>query len=251
MRRYGLVGKDIGYSFSKGYFTEKFATLGIEDAIYTNYDLEDIAQISTLFKEVDTLCGLNVTIPYKENVIPYLTELDPIAQEIGAVNTIAFSGKEIIGFNTDTLGFRASLQPHLTQAMNKAMVLGTGGASKAVLHVLRELDIEATKVSRDPRKGDITYADLNAGMVADHKLIINCTPLGTFPKISKKPELPYEGVHDAHLLYDLVYNPLKSAFLLEGESRGAAICNGIRMLELQAEASWNIWQSTSGAGAAG
>lgn len=242
MRRYGLVGNRISYSFSKGYFTQKFTQMGIKDTVYDNFDLDDISEITVLLKNPQ-IKGLNVTIPYKEAVIPYIDRLHPVADEIGAVNTISFSGDQVVGHNTDALGFKLSLMPLLKDSIKKALVLGTGGASKAVLHVLEELNIRVTNVSRSGNKGDITYDDLTTQVINHHKLIVNTTPVGTFPNISLKPALPYEGLTSEHVLYDLVYNPLKTAFLEEGFNRGATISNGIRMLELQAEAAWEIWQS--------
>lgn len=241
--KYGLIGKNISYSFSKGYFTEKFVKLGLTDRIYENYDLDKIDEVMSILNDKD-IRGLNVTVPYKEAVIPFLTEMHPMALEIGAVNTIAFKDGMKIGHNTDALGFKASLLPHLPKNTKKALILGTGGASKAVIYVLNELDILPTLVSRELSRGDVTYDSLTELQVSQHQLIINCSPVGTYPNIGLKPAIPYNGIGRNHLLYDLVYNPNKTAFLQEGEDRGASICNGIRMLEFQAEAAWNIWQAS-------
>ena len=242
--KYGLIGRDIAYSFSKKYFTEKFNSLEGLEATYENFDLPDIGGIESVFRENPDLQGLNVTIPYKEAIIPYLTELDEEAAAVGAVNTIALSNGKRTGHNTDVIGFKNALVPFLKKYHNKALVLGTGGASKAVHHVLKELGLKASTVSRDTGKGHYTYQDLTEAVVADHGLIVNCTPLGTYPGIDQKPAIPYRGIGKNHILFDLVYNPPKSAFLREGEQKGATIINGLKMLELQAEASWEIWQGT-------
>ncbi len=244
MDKYGLVGKNISYSFSRGYFTEKFARLGLENVTYENYDLQEIGEIESVFKNEVGLKGLNVTIPYKEEVIPFLNELHPVAEEIGAVNTIAFQGDIRIGHNTDAIGFKASLIPMLPDNCKQALILGTGGASKAIRHVLTELEIAYTIVSRQPEEGMYSYDELDKEIIAANLLIVNSTPLGTYPNIGLRPEIPYDGIGERHCLFDLVYNPAKTAFLTEGEKRGARIANGLRMLELQAEASWNIWQNT-------
>ena len=245
MDRYGLIGKDIAYSFSKRYFSEKFSKSGTINASYENFDLAEIDAVESVFQNIPGLKGLNVTIPYKEAIIPFLSDLDPVAAKIRAVNTIALSSGKRIGYNTDVIGFRESLLPLLPKNCSKAMVLGTGGASKAVRFVLNELDLKTTLVSRKSTKGDTTYTALTPEEVSTHSLLINCTPLGTHPAVEEKPPIPYEGIGPGHLLYDLVYNPPKSAFLSEGEKQGAAIINGLRMLELQAEAAWQIWQENS------
>ncbi|WP_343485816.1 shikimate dehydrogenase [Allomuricauda sp. d1] len=240
--RYGLVGRHISYSFSKGYFTEKFKELGLSGHSYENFDLDDISEFESLIAE-NTLRGLNVTIPYKEAVIPFLDAVAETAQEIGAVNTIEFSENRCIGHNTDAFGFQKSLEPLLQSHHNKALILGTGGASKAVAHVLESLGIVYTFVSRSVKKDSYDYGQLDKNIMSEHHIIVNCTPLGTHPNIDEKPEIPYQYLDSRHLLYDLIYNPEKTAFLSEGEKRGCMIKNGLEMLQLQAEKSWQIWNS--------
>lgn len=243
MHRYGLIGRSISYSFSPGYFTKKFEALELKDHEYKIYDLDSIQEFPNLLEREPELCGLNVTIPYKEEIIPFLDELDPIAKEIGAVNTICFHNGKITGFNTDVVGFEKSILPFLVPTDSKALVLGTGGASKAVLHVLKSLGIAPKTVSRTPGPGKLTYEEITPALIRDHEIIINCTPLGTFPDIHKKPSLPYESISKDHLLFDLIYNPEKTAFLKEGEASGARFSNGQAMLVEQAEASWALWKS--------
>ncbi len=241
--RYGLVGKNISYSFSKGYFTQKFADMGLNDYSYENFDLQHINEFRELVRNTTGLKGLNVTIPYKEEVLPFLTGLDETAGQIGAVNTIKLRGEELIGYNTDAHGFQKSLEPFLAKHHTSALILGTGGASKAVAFVLRQLGMAFRFVSRNPTHNQMGYTEIDEETLERHQVIINCTPLGTYPNVAQKPPLPYPYLNKEHLLYDLIYNPSKTAFLLEGESRGATICNGLRMLELQAEKAWEIWNS--------
>lgn len=243
MHKYGLIGKSIAYSFSPGYFAAKFQHLGLKDYRYEIFDLEDISQFPDLIEAESPLLGLNVTIPYKEAVVPYLDTLSEEAKAIGAVNTICFAEGQLIGHNTDIQGFKESISLLLQEKRPQTLVLGSGGASKAIIHALQQLDLPFTQVSRRAQAGMITYGELTKDLVRSHTLIINCTPLGTFPNIEEKPGIPYDGITSEHLLYDLVYTPEKSAFLAEGEARGAGICNGLPMLEGQAEASWKLWQS--------
>lgn len=238
-----MVGKNISYSFSKGYFTEKFSDLGLEGYSYENFDLQHIGDFPQLLSSNPNVKGLNVTIPYKQEVIPYLDGLDGKAQEIGAVNTIAFNGGSLIGYNTDAYGFEKSITPHLRPHHSKALILGTGGASKAIAYVFGQLGIGVTYVSRSPDERQIGYNDLNRHVLADHPILVNCTPLGTHPDIDRKPDIPYAYLSDRHLLFDLIYNPEKTAFLKEGERHGSQIVNGLRMLQLQADRAWEIWQS--------
>jgi shikimate dehydrogenase len=240
--KYGLIGKDISYSFSKNYFTSKFNELGLNNHEYVNYDLKSIDEFKDIkSKEVK---GLNVTIPYKEGIIEFLDEIDDEAKLIGAVNTIKIDNKgNLTGFNTDVYGFEESLKPRLNKSHKKALVLGTGGASKAVCFVLDKLKIDYLLVSRNPEKSQISYTDLNKGLLEKYTIIINCTPQGTYPKVDECPKIPYNYITKKHLLYDLIYNPEKTRFLKEGEKRGADISNGLKMLELQAEKSWNIWMT--------
>lgn len=243
MRRFGLIGKDISYSFSPGYFRNKFRELGLEDCIYEVYDLPEISGFPGLLDRHPDLEGLNVTIPYKEAVIPYLDHLEEQAAEIGAVNTLRFSRNGLEGYNTDVIGFRESLRPLLKPTDRAALILGTGGASKAVAFGLRQLDIPFRFVSRNPENGQLSYGDVNAGLLKHYQILVNCTPLGTHPDVDKAPSLPYASLDNSHLLYDLIYNPSETTFLKEGLKRGARVKNGLQMLHLQAEASWNIWNS--------
>ncbi|MDF0706363.1 shikimate dehydrogenase family protein [Flagellimonas okinawensis] len=240
MYRYGLLGRNISYSFSQGYFTQKFKDLGLTDHSYENFDIQHISEFKNVLVQKN-LKGLNVTIPYKQDVIPYLDELDSKAAKIGAVNTIQFSEKGLKGFNTDAYGFKKSLEPFLQAHHTHALILGTGGASKAVRFVLDELGIANTYVSRTKKEGQLTYEELDKTLMEQNTLIVNCTPLGTYPNIENKPELPYQFIGNGHLLYDLIYNPEKTSFLSIGEANGAAICNGLKMLEQQAEKAWEIW----------
>tara|TARA_R110002033_G_scaffold28871_1_gene64764 strand:- start:24766 stop:25515 length:750 start_codon:yes stop_codon:yes gene_type:complete len=239
--RFGLIGKNIEYSFSRAYFTQKFKDLNIDNYSYENFDFQDIHELAAVLKNETDIRGFNVTIPYKEEVITFLSEIDRKAAAIGAVNTIKFTKKGLKGYNTDYYGFQQSIAPFLKKQHKKALILGTGGASKAVAFVFKELGIAYTFVSRKPKNEQLTYSDLNAKIIEEHMVIVNCTPLGTFPDIELKPDIPYSFIGKKHLLFDLIYNPEKTAFLLEGESRGATIKNGDKMLELQAEKAWEIW----------
>lgn len=241
MIKYGLIGFPLSHSFSKKYFTEKFDKEAIGDHSYELFPIEQIKLLPSLLASEPLLRGLNVTIPYKEQVLPYLDELSPVVQEIQACNCIRIDKGRLIGYNTDVIGFEQTLQRKLTTQHKKALVLGTGGAAKAVHYVLRKNGIEYLEVSRSAKAGCITYASLSKDIVSDHTLIVNTTPLGMFPQIEDAPELPYELLNEQHYLYDLVYNPAKTKFLLEGEKRGAVIQNGADMLVIQAEASWEIW----------
>ncbi len=241
--RFGLIGRDIGYSFSRGYFTEKFHALGLTDHSYENFDLAEITDFPELIGITKDIKGFNVTIPYKEAILPYLTKIDDEAQKIGAVNTIKVEGSTLTGYNTDVYGFQKSLEPMLNETHKNALILGTGGASKAVAYVFDKLGINYHQVSRRPKTGQLAYAGLTYDILQSHPIVVNATPLGTHPNVDEKPPLPYESLTDRHLLFDLIYNPSKTAFLKEGEQRGAAIQNGLRMLELQAEKAWELWTS--------
>lgn len=241
--KFGLVGKNISYSFSKGYFTQKFITLGLNEHTYENFDLVQIEDFQKLINQNKDLKGLNVTIPYKEAIIPYLDELNPKAKKIGAVNTIKFTKMGLKGYNTDIYGFKKSIRPFLKKHHKRALILGTGGASKAVAFVFGELGLDFKYVSRRPVGNQFSYMDLNEKILDKYTILVNCTPLGTFPNIEEKPDIPYQFIQDKHLLFDLIYNPEKTAFLKEGEKQGASICNGHKMLELQAEKAWKIWNS--------
>lgn len=239
-RRFGLIGRNISYSFSKGYFTEKFRKLNLDTCSYENFDLEEISGVSKILT-TKGIAGLNVTIPYKEHIIPFLDDLDEDAKSIGAVNTIKFTSEGTKGFNTDAYGFHNALVPLLSKDSKKALILGTGGASKAIVFVLSQLGIEHQYVSRSPVNGQLGYTQLDKSILEEHLLIINCSPVGTHPNINDKPSLPYEHIGKHHLLFDLIYNPEVTAFLKEGKKRGARIQNGLSMLEFQAEEAWRIW----------
>ena len=241
---FGLLGRNISYSFSKGYFTQKFKDLSLDDHFYRNFDIQSIDELEGVFKRFPELMGMNVTIPYKQEVMAHLDELSPLAEAIGAVNTIQFTSEgKRIGHNTDFYGFRDSLRPLLRPIHQKALILGTGGASKAVAHVFTKEGIPFTFVSRSKKEGQLTYEELNEAIVTSHKVIVNCTPLGTYPNVEDSPAIPYQFLTADHLLYDLTYNPTKTTFLKKGKEKGATIINGYRMLELQAEKSWEIWNS--------
>lgn len=243
MHRLGLLGKNISYSFSRNHFKSKFEKEGITDVTYDNFDIEDISLFPSIIENTEGLKGLNVTIPYKQAVMPMLDKIDKKAKAIGAVNTIKVkkNGK-LVGYNTDCYGFKKSLKPYLKKHHKKALILGTGGASKAVAYVLKKLGIKYEYVSRTAsQQVRFTYDDLNDSIINEFEIIINCTPLGTFPNIENHPNIPYEGINDKHILYDLIYNPLETKFLKLGKERGATTINGLKMLELQAEKSWSIW----------
>lgn len=239
---YGLVGKDIDYSFSKDYFTAKFEQLKIK-AIYQNFSLDYIEDLpTTLAIHIENLNGLNITIPYKEEVFKYLDEVEEHAKKIGAVNTIKIVDKQFLkGYNTDYIGFKNSIEPLLKLYHKKALIFGTGGASKAVKYALQLFGIEYKLVSRTKAKADYTYADLTKEVLAQYTILINCTPIGTFPKIEEILPINFEYVTNKHLLYDLVYNPAESKFLQKGKLQGATTKNGYEMLKIQAEESWEIW----------
>ena len=242
MYKFGLIGRDIEYSFSRAYFNEKFARENCKHT-YVNFDLDQITEFNDIIENNKNLKGLNVTIPYKEDVIPYLDKLNKRAKLIGAVNTIKISKKgKLIGYNTDYYGFKKSLEPLLESHHKKALILGTGGASKAIVYVLKKLDIDYKFVSRNS-SNDITlnYNSLTEKVIEEHQIIINCTPLGTFPNVELCPSIPYQYISEKHLLYDLVYNPAETEFLKRGKNQGATTCNGKHMLSLQAEKAWRIW----------
>jgi len=241
MKRYGLLGRTLTHSFSKNYFAKKFAEEGISDTVYENFELKTIAEFPLLLSEHPDLKGLNVTIPYKEEVLQFLTDKNDVVEAIGACNTIKIEGENLTGYNTDVIGFRRSLKPQLKPHHKKALVLGTGGASKAIWYVLNELGIEPQLVSRHKQEGQCGYEDLGEEVLSTHHLIINTTPLGMYPNINADPPIPYEFITPQHFLFDLIYNPPKTKFLAQGEKRGAQICNGQQMLIEQAEASWRIW----------
>ncbi len=243
MKQFGLIGYPLSHSFSKGYFTEKFQKENIVDSKYDIFPLEKIEDFVELCNTHKNFVGLNVTIPYKEKIIPYLNELDETAANIGAVNTIKFINGKTIGYNTDCYGFEMSLKPLLKQHHAQALILGTGGASKAVEYVLKKLGISLQYVSRYKSEKTISYEEVNQLIIHHSKLIINTTPIGMYPNVNNAPDIPYNAITDNHLLYDLIYNPEETQFLKEGKLHGAQTKNGLEMLYLQAERSWQIWNS--------
>lgn len=240
--QFGLVGKNIGYSFSKGYFSDKFQKLNLLDFSYNNIDIQNIEEFPEYIKQNPSLSGFNVTIPYKEAVLPYLDKLSKRAAEIGAVNTIKItkSGK-LKGFNTDYLGFKKSLEPLLNSNHKKALILGTGGASKAIAYGLKKLGIPYLYVSRTAVGEAIGYSQINEKLFFEFQIIINCTPVGTSPNTNLCPDIPYEYFTKNHIAFDLIYNPSETLFLKKAKEQGAIIKNGLEMLTIQAEKSWDIW----------
>ena len=243
MRAFGLIGYPLGHSFSKKYFSDKFEREGIAGNIYELYPIERIGQLEDLLLSNPDLSGLNVTIPYKEQVIAYLDDMSPVVEEIGACNCIHIQDGRLMGHNTDVIGFSKSLLPKLKPHHNKALLLGTGGSSKAVAYTLKELGIPFLQVSRTPVGGMIGYEDIDQSLLETHTLLINTTPVGMYPDIEKAPAIPYQFIGAGHYLFDLVYNPERTRFLQEGALRGATVENGSDMLVIQAEASWEIWNS--------
>ena len=241
--KFGLLGKDISYSFSRKYFSEKFKKLGLNDFKYSNLDIPEIEEFPfLLYHREDEYQGINVTIPYKESVMRYLDEIDEEAKKIGAVNTIKVTNdNKLFGYNTDFYGFQKSIEPFIKQHHKKALILGTGGASKAIAYALSKMNIEYKFVSRKVAENMFLYSMLNQQVLEEYTVVINCTPVGTFPNVDESPNIPFEFITDKHLLFDVIYNPEQSKFLKEGLKRGAAIKNGYEMLQLQAEKSWEIW----------
>jgi shikimate dehydrogenase len=243
--KFGLVGKDISYSFSKKYFTEKFEKLNLKNYSYVNFDIPEIEEFPfLLYHREEEFRGLNVTIPYKQSIIKYLDDLSEEAKEIGAVNTIKItSNNELIGYNTDIYGFTNSIKSLLNIESKKALILGTGGASNAVAFSLKKMGIDFKFVSRKKNENVLLYNELNEEILHNHQIIINCTPVGTFPNINEKPQIPYSSITKNHIAFDLIYNPEETAFLKAAKKQGAKIKNGLEMLQLQAEKSWEIWNS--------
>lgn len=247
MIKLGLIGFPLGHSFSKNYYLSKFEKERITGVDYDLYPIMEIDQFPKLILQDNAFQGFNVTIPYKQSVMPHLDELSPEAQEIGAVNCITINRRDnklfIKGHNTDAYGFQNSLAPLRTEKHKRALVLGNGGAAKAVSYALRNLAIPYVIVSRTRDNGDITYDDLNETIMMEHQIIINCSPIGTFPNIDQCPDIPYKFVSPDHLLYDLIYNPEETLFLKKGKAQGALTKNGYEMLVLQAEKNWQIWKA--------
>ncbi|MBO4611784.1 MAG: shikimate dehydrogenase [Bacteroidaceae bacterium] len=248
MNKYGLIGYPLGHSFSKRFFTEKFAREGI-DACYDNYEIEDAQMLLDVVRQNPELRGLNCTIPHKQAIMPLLDSISQEAREIGAVNVIRIRRNEtgaptLEGFNSDVVGFRESIKPLLEHKHRKALVLGTGGASKAICYALTQLGLEWKLVSRSKRGDNFTYDELTADILRQYTVIVNCSPVGMHPHTDEAPQLPYEAIGPQHLLFDLIYNPTETLFLKRGRERGAVTKNGLEMLELQALESWRIWNST-------
>lgn len=247
MKTFGLIGYRLGYSFSKGYFTEKFKKLGLDDCEYVNFELDTIDEFPKIFESGKEIGGLNCTIPYKQDVMKFLDEIDEEAKAVGAVNTIKVineNGRRILkGYNSDVIGFRNSLKPMITPNHNKALILGTGGASKAIKYVLDELNIEYISASIEDEllNKEVRYEDITGEMVKEYKIIINATPLGTHPNVKTCPSLPYCSVTEDHVLFDLVYNPEVTKFMKKGLDKKAKVKNGLEMLHGQAEGAWGIW----------
>lgn len=238
MRTFGLIGKNLSHSFSSGYFNEKFYKEGITNTEYLNFELNDISEFPEIIK-THKLSGLNITIPYKESIIPYLDELSKDAKGIGAVNTIQFINGKTIGHNTDVIGFKQSIIPILEERTT-ALILGNGGAAKAVKYALKQLKIAYKTVSR---KGSFNYSDISTQDIEFNRIIINTTPLGMADNIADFPKIPYEALTEKHLLFDLIYNPSETLFLRYGKAKKSSIKNGLEMLQIQAEVSWNIWNT--------
>lgn len=241
-KKYGLIGQKLGHSFSKKFFEKKFSELQV-DAVYNNYELADISEVEAVFKQPG-LVGLNVTIPYKQAVIPYLHELDDVAKAVGAVNCIYLKNGKTTGYNTDVFGFQQMIKPFLESHHERALILGKGGASRAVEYVLKELGLSVFFVSRNPQnENDFSYNEVNETMIRSCGIIVNTTPVGMFPNIDSAPEIPYEFMTDRNLAVDLIYNPAETLFMKKAKSFGANVINGQTMLHQQAEKSWQIWNS--------
>lgn len=243
--KFGLVGRNISYSFSRGYFADKFKKESLPHS-YVNFDLQSIEELDDIIRNTPNLKGLNVTIPYKEEVIPILDDLNKRARKIGAVNTIRITRyRKLIGYNTDYYGFKNSLKPHLKKHHKRALILGTGGASKAIAYALKKLKIQYDYVSRTEKEGvKFLYTDLTEDIISSYNIIINCTPIGTYPDVNACPDIPYDAITERHILYDLIYNPEQTKFLSCGDIKGATTINGLEMLKLQAEKSWDIWNKS-------
>lgn len=247
MKTYGLIGYRLGHSFSKGFFNEKFEKEELTDREYLNFELDQIDDFPEIFMKNDHIAGLNCTIPYKQAIIPFLDEIDDQAAEVGAVNTIKIIRSndqiKLKGFNTDCYGFEHSIMPLLKDVHRKALILGTGGASKAIKYVLNRNKIEYISATTKDKLDDkeLSYHQIDESLLKDHLIVINATPLGTFPKVDNCPAIPYEFLTPDHVLFDLVYNPEETLFLKKGKAKGATTKNGLEMLHLQAEKAWEIW----------
>ncbi len=249
MKTFGLIGYRLGYSFSKGFFTEKFEKENLVDHEYINFEFDTIDEFPTIFEKNKNISGLNCTIPYKQQIMPFLDEIDEEAAKVGAVNTVKIikdgSNTKLKGYNSDVYGFENSLKPMLNKNHKKALILGTGGASKAIKHILEKLGISYISASIEDElfENEIRYETIDDELIKSHLVIINATPLGTFPKVDACPNIPYESITKDHVLFDLVYNPEETLFMKKGKEMGAAVKNGLEMLHLQAIRSWEIWNS--------
>lgn len=247
MRKFGLIGYPLGHSFSKKYFSEKFQRENIPDCLYENYQLTNISQVNEMVENVQELCGFNVTIPYKSEIIPFLSKIDAEAKEIGAVNVVKIlrvrGSTRLFGFNSDITGIRVSLQPYIDKKRKNAIILGTGGSSKAVSYVLGKWGFNIITVSRSKKNGAVMYEELTSQSIYNADIIVNATPLGMFPDINTSPEIRYDLLNSRHLLFDLVYNPEQTMFLKMGEKQGCITVSGIKMLFAQAERAWEIWNN--------
>jgi len=247
MRKFGLIGYPLGHSFSKKYFTEKFLKEHIKDCSYENYQLENLDTFSELVSSEKELFGLNITIPYKSEIIRFLDEIDADAEEIGAVNVINIKRHlnqiKLYGYNSDVTGIRDTLLPFIGNSVTNALVLGTGGSSRAVCYVLKKLGLKVDLVSRDRKPGALIYSEIDKAVLERTQIIINTTPLGMFPNISGLPDINYHNLNKNHILFDLVYNPEITSFLKRGAEQGCTVISGLKMLHSQADKSWEIWNS--------
>ena len=249
MKTYGLIGHRLGYSFSKGFFTEKFEKENLQEHEYVNFELNSINEFPGIFEKNDHIAGLNCTIPYKQQIMPFMDEIDQEAAAVGAINTVKIirdAGKmKLKGYNTDVYGFENSLKPLLNEKHEKALILGTGGASKAIKYILGKLGIDYLSASIEAElfEKEIRYEQIDGNLLKEYLIVIHATPLGTFPKVDACPNIPYEKLTSDHVLFDLVYNPEETLFMKKGKEQGATIKNGLEMLHLQAKKSWEIWNS--------
>ena len=249
MKTFGLIGYRLGYSFSRNFFTEKFKQENLADHEYVNFELDSIEEFTDIFDQGKNICGLNCTIPYKQQIMPFLDEIDPEAVQIGAVNTVKITsanGKRYLkGFNTDIYGFEHSLCPMLEAKHKKALILGTGGASKAIKHLFNKLQIAylSATIEEECFEKEIRYEQIDAQLLKEYLIIIHATPVGTFPKVDECPTIPYQYITSDHVCFDLVYNPQETLFLKKAKAQGAKIKNGLEMLHLQALKAWEIWNS--------
>lgn len=247
MKTYGLIGYPLGHSFSKNFFAEKFENEGLNDCQYLNFEIDTIKKFPAIFEENSNIMGLNCTIPYKQQVMTYLDEIDEEAEKVGAINTIKIlrNGEDfrLKGFNTDIIGFERSIKPMLDNSHKKALILGTGGASKAIKHILTKLEIDfiSASIEEELDENEVRYESITEEVIKERTVIINATPLGTFPKVDNCPSIPYEAITNNHVLFDLVYNPEITLFMQKGKDRGANVKNGLEMLHGQAKAAWEIW----------